>query len=216
MKTGKSVAAWQATFREIYGLRNRMRTSADRILLRLQREIGKLAECVRKDGPDVEKSLAGIAARIFALANWFDLDLDNLIRRKYPGRCYYCGKTQDCSCLDLARAPLSTVSAFVISMSLDDLQTMLRRIYGKTNESQGRARVFNHLSEELAELTEAVLEGNFTSLKEEIADLFAWWIAYVNLQEVPSADALLFQFYPNVCSRCGHNPCAPDGTCPPL
>lgn len=185
METGKSVAAWQATFREIYGLRNRMRTSADRILLRLQSEIGKLAECVRKDGPDAEKSLAGIAARIFALANWFDLDLDDLIRRKYPGRCYYCGKMQDCSCLDLDRDQSRTVS-WVATTKL------------------------------LAELTEAVLEGNFTSLKEEIADLFAWWIGYVNLQGVPSADALLFQFYPNACSRCGHNPCAPDGTCPPL
>ncbi len=213
----RTIRQWQEMFRSIYGTRNRMRSSAERILLQLQIELSCLAERVRKDKPDKLQSLTGIGARIFALANWFDLDLEVLVAAKYPGRCPYCGKEADCSCLDASRTSAIALAQIEEShIALDEFQDVLQRIYGKSNQEQGRSRVFNHLNEELGELTAAILDGDEKGLREEIADLFAWWIGYASLQEVMSMSHLLYQFYPDACSRCNQRPCPSDGPCPPL
>ncbi|MEK7615291.1 MAG: hypothetical protein AAB431_02820 [Patescibacteria group bacterium] len=211
----RTIQGWQNTFRALYGKRNRLRSSPERILLRLQIELSCLAESVRKNSPDIPRSLAGIGARIFALANLFELDVEALVAMKYPGHCVYCGCEADCHCLDAVRSPI-VLGTPGPEIPIDKLQGALKRIYGKSNEKQGRANVFAHIAEELGELTFAVLEGNEKGVHEELADLFAWWMGYVTLQGVASISTLLYQFYPDTCSRCRQNPCPSNGTCPPL
>ena len=207
----------QQMFRDVYGTRNRLRSNPERALLRLVAKMGVLAECVRKDAADVEHALAAVAGRMFAIANLLELDMEELVLEKYPGLCIKCGRVSDCSCLDVYEGPpMQVVPDYPDGIALDELQQMLKRIYGQSNEAQGRDKVFGHLNEEIGEFATALLDADLRWIHQELADLFAWWLGYLTLRGIVSVSALLYEFYPDACSACGQNPCPTEGPCPPL
>jgi hypothetical protein len=116
-------------------------------------------------------------------------DLEEIILRKFPNACPYCGASA-CSCWeglkptldqDLVRA-LYYRNQHSIRRSANDFQAMFRRIYGETwapdgaNSSTALRHVFLRLIEELAELAESIRFQHLypVNFENEIADFFAW------------------------------------------
>ncbi len=216
------IREWQRTFGTIYGKRNRYQTSASGIVSQIGRELCLIDKTVDHDQPDNLQALAGLGARIFALANFLEEDLAFLLARKYPLKCPYCGKPAQCNCRLGARAAEKqfatphTAQHIAATWGLDDAQRMFARLYGAANAEDGRSAVFRHLSSEHLEINKALAERDVPELQEELADLFAWWLGYGTLRDIPSMSSLLYEFYPDVCSRCRQSPCAVSGPCPPF
>jgi NTP pyrophosphatase (non-canonical NTP hydrolase) len=88
---------FQGLMRELYYRRDAER-GAERTLLWLVEEVGELAEALRKRNREaMMEELADIVAWTASLANVLDMDLEEALMEKYPGRCRYCG-SNPCVC----------------------------------------------------------------------------------------------------------------------
>lgn len=211
----RTIGDVQAMFRQIYGERNRFRASWSRISNAIAQELGILAEAIRKGDPDAPRGLAGLGARIFALANWFDWDLAYLVARKYHGRCPYCQRELNCGCPEAAKKKqfVENVDPRLLDLTLDEWQQFFAGLYGVNNARDGRHAVYNHLSEELGEMIRAMRDLDSPNAQEEVADLFAWWLGYANVIGIESVAMIIHQVYADCCPRCGQNPCPVNGSC---
>lgn len=69
-------------------------------MLWLVEEVGELAEAVRRDDREnLREELADCFAWVGALANLYDIDLEEVFLEKYPGKCPTCGQ-RPCICTD--------------------------------------------------------------------------------------------------------------------
>ncbi len=198
----RSIECWQNQFRTIYGRRNLYTSSASGIVLQMGREMSLLNKSVNTGRPDDPQALAGLGARIFALGNFLGEDVGFLLARKYPGRCPYCDEPNECACpLAVRKKHLATdkvATKFANNWHIDEAQRMLARLYGRANARSGREGILRHLNEEYLELARALSERDPESLQEELADVFAWWIGYITLRDIPSVSGLLYAHYPDV------------------
>lgn len=216
---GRTVRDWQRTFRGIYQRRNLQASSPSRIAMQIGRELRILSKCMDRGKPMSEQALAGLIARLFALANFLDEDLAYLLASKYPEMCPYC-KDTTCHCVvagaDKSLSAVTTAMGIADGWAIDDAQRMLARIYGRRNAEAGILPVFHHLTGEYLELCEAVSNLDQPAQREEIADVLAWTLGLVTLSDIPSVSELLYAHYPDACSRCGCATCDLPGPCPPL
>ncbi len=91
------ISEFQRLMDELYGEKDRKR-GPERTLLWLVEEIGELAEAVRKnDRRAVREELADVVAWTFSLANVLGIDVEEILKEKYPGRCPKCGE-KPCRC----------------------------------------------------------------------------------------------------------------------
>src|SRR5258708_36187149 len=67
------------------------------------------------------------------------------------------------------------------SMSLSDLQSLIRTMYSSKDEARGIDGTFMWLMEEVGELAAALREGNPTELAREFADVLAWLATIANV-----------------------------------
>ncbi len=97
------VREFQRLMEEIYGKKDRER-GPEGTMLWLVEEVGELAEAVRKgDVKAAEEELADIIAWAFSLANVLGIDVEDVLKSKYPGVCPKCGE-KPCVC-PLNRSP---------------------------------------------------------------------------------------------------------------
>lgn len=88
---------FQGLMRELYYARDSER-GPEKTLLWLVEEVGELSEALRKrDQEAIMEELADITAWTASLANILDVDLEEALKVKYPGRCCYCG-SNPCVC----------------------------------------------------------------------------------------------------------------------
>lgn len=67
-------------------------------LLWLVEEVGELSEALRKDDKEgLKEEMADVVAWVSSLANLCDINLEDALAEKYPGRCRYCGSIP-CRC----------------------------------------------------------------------------------------------------------------------
>jgi len=154
-------------------------------------------------------------------------DLEDIILRKFPGVCPYCGECP-CRCWDKEKPTLDAEAlrqsyfrnAPALKRSVNDFQLMFRRIYGDTWTTdepvqESLRKPFIRLVEELAEIAETIRFDHLypTNFENELADLFAWWFALVSsLPKVESSEVLLaedvlWHGYPGHCPYCSLFPC---------
>ena len=67
------------------------------------------------------------------------------------------------------------------SVSLREVQELMKKYYFKRDKERGVYATFTWLVEEIGELAEAVLSGNKQSMEEESADVLAWLVSLDNL-----------------------------------
>lgn len=216
----RTIREWQAAFRTTYHRRNLWTSSPSRIALQIGRELRILSRCAARGEPMSEQALAGLGARLFALANFLDEDLALLVAAKYPGRCPYCLEAGRCAC-ELPQRSKTFAEPRVArdvadGWKIDEAQRMLARIYGGRNADVGTKSVFGHLNGEYLELVEAIANLDVGAFREEVADVFAWWLGLVTMSDIPSVSDLLYAHYPDACPRCGKPVCATNGPCPSI
>ncbi len=91
------ISEFQRLMDEIYGEKDRER-GPEGTLLWLVEEVGELAEAVRRgDEESIREELADVIAWAFSLANVVGVDVEELLREKYPGKCPKCGQ-KPCQC----------------------------------------------------------------------------------------------------------------------
>jgi NTP pyrophosphatase (non-canonical NTP hydrolase) len=97
----RTIKAWQQMFGRIYGRANRSRVDPYVFaVFRLLEEVGEVSEELVEGLTDFgafKLEVADIGARIFALANLLDIDLEDELLRRYSGVCPNC-KEETCTC----------------------------------------------------------------------------------------------------------------------
>jgi NTP pyrophosphatase (non-canonical NTP hydrolase) len=93
-------------------------------------------------------------------------------------------------------------------MKIEDAQRMMRRVYFERDNARGVRGTLQRTSEELTELSDAIVhKSSQQSLEEEVADVFAWLCSLANLLGINISDAF-YKKYTNVCSKCRQSPCS--------
>jgi len=94
-----SIRDFQNLIRDLYYERDSKR-GIDKTMLWIVEEVGELAEAVRKnDKKAIGEEMADVFAWLVSLANLFNIDLEEEVKKKYPGYCIKCGK-KPCECKD--------------------------------------------------------------------------------------------------------------------
>ena len=94
-------------------------------------------------------------------------------------------------------------------LSLTDLQSLIRTMYGSKDERRGAEATFLWLSEEVGELAAAIRENRPEELQAEFADVLAWLATLANVANVDLTAAVLRK-YGDGCPGCGRMRCACD------
>ena len=88
---------FQELIRDLYYERDRRR-GKERTMLWFVEEVGELAEAIRKgDTKAIGEEMADVFAWLVSLANLYGIDLEEEVKKKYPGYCIRCGK-RPCEC----------------------------------------------------------------------------------------------------------------------
>jgi NTP pyrophosphatase (non-canonical NTP hydrolase) len=95
------------------------------------------------------------------------------------------------------------------SISLQDFQALIRRMYLDKDIARGVDGTFMWLMEEVGELAAALREGTREEQAAEFADVLAWLTTIANVVEVDLAGAVRGK-YGSGCPGCGQFVCACD------
>lgn len=94
-------------------------------------------------------------------------------------------------------------------LSLQDFQTLIRRMYLEKDVARGVDGTFMWLMEEVGELAAALREGTLEEQATEFADVLAWLTTIANVVGVDLSDAVR-QKYGSGCPGCGKFVCLCD------
>jgi NTP pyrophosphatase (non-canonical NTP hydrolase) len=94
-------------------------------------------------------------------------------------------------------------------ISLQDFQTLIRRMYMDKDVARGVDGTFMWLMEEVGELAAALREGTREEQAAEFADVLAWLTTIANVVDVDLAEAVR-QKYGSGCPGCGQLVCTCD------
>jgi NTP pyrophosphatase (non-canonical NTP hydrolase) len=95
------------------------------------------------------------------------------------------------------------------SISLDDFQALIRRMYLEKDIARGVDGTFMWLMEEVGELAAALREGSPEEQAAEFADVLAWLATIANVVDVDLAAAVRRK-YGSGCPGCGQFVCTCD------
>jgi NTP pyrophosphatase (non-canonical NTP hydrolase) len=93
-----------------------------------------------------------------------------------------------------------------MSLSLTDLQQLIRDTYGEKDQRRGVAATFMWFMEEVGELASALRGGSPEEQAAEFADVLAWLTTLANGVDVDLNEAVLRK-YGGGCPGCGKVPC---------
>ncbi len=99
-------------------------------------------------------------------------------------------------------------------LSLRDLQSLIRRMYGAKDEARGVEGTFMWLMEEVGELAAALREDDHEALALEFADVMAWLATIANVAGV-DLEAAVRKKYGSGCPGCGQFHCQCDMSAKP-
>jgi NTP pyrophosphatase (non-canonical NTP hydrolase) len=95
------------------------------------------------------------------------------------------------------------------SISLEDFQALIRRMYLEKDVARGISGTFMWLMEEVGELATALRDGTRDEQSAEFADVLAWLATIANVAGVDLAEAVR-QKYGSGCPGCGQFVCSCD------
>ena len=96
-----------------------------------------------------------------------------------------------------------------MTISLADLQQLIRIMYLEKDAARGVDGTFMWLMEEIGELAAALREGTQQEKMEEMADVLAWLVTIANIADIDLTEAITRK-YGTGCPGCGQLIC----TCP--
>jgi NTP pyrophosphatase (non-canonical NTP hydrolase) len=100
-----------------------------------------------------------------------------------------------------------------MSMTLGQLQQLIRAMYGEKDGRRGAEGTFMWFMEEVGELSAALRSGPKDELALEFADVLAWLATLANIAEV-DLDAAVEAKYGRGCPKCERTPCVCEAAKP--
>ena len=91
-------------------------------------------------------------------------------------------------------------------MTIDELQTLIDRMYSDKDRARGTPATFLWFAEEVGELASALREGSHQEKCSEFADVLAWLVTLANINNVNLTEAVLAK-YGSGCRGCGKMVC---------
>ncbi len=199
----------QRMFFSIYGDRNSRLYSSSDLLLHVFEETAVIAESFRKeDRKDLDSAIARLLSWLLGFCNAEGIDLSDAIFGKYHGACPYCGRPMHCTCIsaETKTKKWRQKKNVIMPQSLHAWQDMFKNIYGRVNKVAGREKCWLHLHEELGEVSRAFRLKERINLKDELADVFAWLVAFCNNLGIGLEFSIL-KCYSGRCDVCGKKQC---------
>jgi NTP pyrophosphatase (non-canonical NTP hydrolase) len=95
-------------------------------------------------------------------------------------------------------------------MTLNQLQDMIRTMYGAKDGARGLEGTFMWFMEEVGELSAGLRSGTHQERLLEFADVLAWLATLANIADVRLEDAMLAK-YGDGCPGCGQAVCVCGG-----
>jgi NTP pyrophosphatase (non-canonical NTP hydrolase) len=92
-------------------------------------------------------------------------------------------------------------------MTLNQLQDLIRTMYGAKDGARGTEGTFMWFMEEVGELSAALRGGTREEQMLEFADVLAWLVTLANIANV-DLEAAMATKYGAGCPGCGKSPCA--------
>jgi NTP pyrophosphatase (non-canonical NTP hydrolase) len=92
-------------------------------------------------------------------------------------------------------------------MTLGQLQSRIRELYGAKDGRRGVEGTFMWFMEEVGELSAALRSGPKPDLAAEFADVLAWLATLANIADI-DLDAAIDAKYGRGCPKCVRTPCA--------
>lgn len=211
-----TVDQFQTMYEHIYGQVNRGNYDDKDLILRLIEETTEAMELARKDKRhEFYTRLPRIYSWFNAVANRFNINLQEALWKKYPGVCPYCLREQNCACQiehpeipnkDQILRRLRRERQGREPQTLSDHQKLHGRLYGKQNERIFPIQTVAHLVEEVGEISRDFRHGRQEELTAEMADVASWIFAIANRLGFNLAD-IIWENYPYECEICNEDQC---------
>ncbi|MCS7167944.1 MAG: MazG nucleotide pyrophosphohydrolase domain-containing protein [Gemmatales bacterium] len=100
------------------------------------------------------------------------------------------------------------------SLTLAEMQTIIRRLYYAKDRQRGLQGCFLWFLEEVGELAAAIRKGDAWAIASELSDVLAWLATLANVAEVDLAE-VFYQKYGQRCPGCYQQPCICPGEAKP-
>ncbi len=93
-------------------------------------------------------------------------------------------------------------------MTIREFQKNIDNIFGIRDKRRGISKSFNHLVEEIGELSQAMRKSDKDKIEKEFSDVFAWMMTCANLAEIDIEKAV--ERFWGTCPRCLGVKCSCD------
>jgi len=90
-------------------------------------------------------------------------------------------------------------------MKIKDFQENILNIFGERDKKRGLSGSFNHLVEEIGELSQALRKKDKIYIEKEFSDVFAWLCTCANLSNINIEEIL--KRYIKKCPNCQKEKC---------
>ncbi|MDO8633340.1 MAG: MazG-like family protein [Candidatus Wildermuthbacteria bacterium] len=213
VKPNTTIQEYQDFVQEVYGIPNDRYYDTSSMLTNIQRFVMRGIKGIRKnDNNKITLNLLIAQSWFMSLMNRFHIPLQEAIWNRFPYLCSYCGSLPCvCKAQKVNARKHITPNATNIPGTYEGFQAMFMKIYPPSTRSIEHAGI--HLSEELGELSEAVLkyqgtrdEKSLAEITAEAADFFSCLMGVFNSLTFPTAKELAVLFSNN-CHACKKAPC---------
>jgi NTP pyrophosphatase (non-canonical NTP hydrolase) len=213
-KKNQSITQFQTFNRTVYALPDDRMYSIWDLLTQTQRFLTRALKGIRKeDRKKLEINLLISFSFLTAIASRLHLDIEDILWRRFPYLCSYCGKTP-CVCKKLH--PKARQKIKINNKLRPRTLAAFQKMFGEVYPSAGRTLPDSgiHLAEEMGEVTEAIHNflgqhkpEQFEGIALEIADCVSCIFGVANSAGIDVAKGLA-RLFKNNCHVCHKAPCA--------
>lgn len=93
-------------------------------------------------------------------------------------------------------------------MTIREFQKNIDNIFGTRDKKRGISKSFNHLVEEVGELSQAMRKNDKEKIEKEFSDVFAWMMTCANLIDIDIEKAV--ERFWETCPKCLGVKCSCD------
>ena len=216
LRRPKTIQEYQEMSLYIYGKINDAHYTNDHLVRRLLEEATSVMDLARKDERDsLYKQLPRMVMWCLAVANRFNIDLQEALWNKYPGICTYCLRQKDCLCgLEHPDVPHKDeiIKRFRRDrnerepVTLEEHQALHQRLYARQNDRIFLIQTAAHIAEEVGEFSFEERKGNREGFLNEMADVLSWIFALATRLKYNLHD-LIWDVFPYECELCKQDVC---------
>lgn len=208
-----TLGEFQKTIEKIYGVNNDRLYSISDMVANQEKFTMRALKGIRKGDTEKMKNNLLIAfSWMISLANRLQIDLEDMVWKRFPAVCSYCGNSP-CVCRSMkpGKRAVIKIDGSRKPKSLKETQEMFARVYPAEGRTLSEAGV--HLAEEMGEINEAIhtffgehKEEQFGFIQEELADYISCVFGVANSAGFNFGQELA-ELFGNNCHVCHQSPC---------